>query len=225
MSKLGEGELSPRSNLKGRSGRASGRARAEATRERMGRHLLTGLFSSFPALEKATGASLPHPRPSSRPSLLRSSQQPVMMRRKPGAATSTSSCATPMAPVRCIRFMCSPPCLRYGLTVRGLRLAGGPAGFRGQEGWWFCSGFVLFSPPATLQWPLTPAFLLFNRNLLNLLKMLLQRPRPQPTQSTCCTVRVCHSGFCGCHPFQATVTPEPSSGIFCRAYPASHLSS
>ncbi|PNI60441.1 FRY isoform 7, partial [Pan troglodytes] len=40
------------------------------------------------------------------------SPQPVTMPRRPGAATSTSLCATQTAPVLCIHFMCSPPCLR-----------------------------------------------------------------------------------------------------------------
>lgn len=33
--------------------------------------------------------------------------------RRPGAATSTSSCATQTAPVLCTHSTCSPPCLRY----------------------------------------------------------------------------------------------------------------
>ena len=55
----------------------------------------------------------PLPRPSSRPSLPPFSPRPVTTPRRPGAATSTSSCATRTAPVLCTRSTCSPPCLRY----------------------------------------------------------------------------------------------------------------
>lgn len=73
---------------------------------------LTLLSAFFPALGKVRGECRPLPRPSSRPSLLPFSPRPVTTPRRPGAATSTSSCATRTAPVLCTRSTCSPPCLR-----------------------------------------------------------------------------------------------------------------
>lgn len=74
---------------------------------------LNRVFFISPALEMVTGECPLRPHPSSRPSSLHFNPQPVTMLKKPGAATSTSSCVTLMAPVLFIHFMCSPPCLRY----------------------------------------------------------------------------------------------------------------
>lgn len=154
LSKMGEAERGPRSHLEGRPGRT-----AEGAGEAGGRHWVTGLFSSFPALEKVTGGSLRRPRPSSRPSLLPSSRRPATTQRKPGAATSTSSCATRTAPAPCTHFMCSPPCLRYGARGRGTARRR-QASFRWREGRWSPAGLVLFAAPGTPGLRLTPAFLI-----------------------------------------------------------------
>lgn len=104
-----ERKLGPQSHLSG--GHWAGRA---ASPRGEGRLLLTWSCPFFAALEKARGASLPLPRPSSRPSWPPFSPRPATTPRRPGAATSTSSCATRTAPAPSTPSTSSPRCSRYG---------------------------------------------------------------------------------------------------------------